>query len=339
MREIMISGYSNGMDTSIIKYWVSDDWHEIKEIWQDRIESPSYLSTHQELCFAVSEMKEIANIYCYKKVDTGYSLVDQIAIKGGALCHIYYSPRHKTLYGSFYLTGHVVAVAIEDDKFTGIKNYFRIEPAQNKDITRAHCCAPDLEENRIFVCNIALDRVYVYNIEKGALTENEEFPYLQLEPGEGPRHIKFHPLLDIAYIITEYSNKLITLSYDRVKGIFKILQTVSTLPEYFLNKSFGASLTFSPDGKYLYASNRGANTIGVFEINREGLLNKLQDFECGGDCPRHIDVTADGRYLMVANQDSGGVAIISISEEGGRLENHVVNIPFHLPAFVVEIKS
>jgi 6-phosphogluconolactonase len=337
MREIMVSGYGGGEAASISKYRVSDDWSVIEEIWHDNIESPSYLSIDKDMCFAIMEKEETGALLCYKKGTKGYTLMDKMIFEGGGLCFIYYSSKHKTLYGAYYHTGHVLAVAVKDYKFAGIRNFFIMQPNHNEGITRAHCCVPDRDEVRLFVCNIALDRVYGYNIENGTLKENDEFPYIQLEKGEGPRHIRFHPQMNIAYVITEYSNKLITMSYDRVTGVFNVIQKVSTLPELFLGKSFCSTLTFSPDGKYLYAANRGANTICVFGISKEGLLKKLQDFDCCGDWPRHIDITVDGRFLMIANQVSGGVAVISISEKDGRLENHVLNIPFKAPGYVVEI--
>lgn len=337
MREIFVSGYGSENAVTISKYRFSDDWMTAERIWQDGIESPSFLSIADDMCFAISEKEKSAEFFCYKKEASGYVLKDRMVFDGGALCHIYYSSKHKTLYGACYLTGHVMAAALEDYRFAGVRSYFIMKPDKNGDLTRAHCCVPDNDENRIFVCNIALDRVYGYNIQNGALTENVEFPYIQLEKGEGPRHIRFHPHLDVAYVITEYSNKIFTMAYDTATGRLDILQEISTLPSGFDKKSFGSTLAFSPDGRYVYAANRGANTICVFRTDNKGLLQKIQDFDCFGNWPRHIEVTADGRCLLSANQESGGVSVISICEVDGMLERHISDIPFATPSYVADI--
>jgi 6-phosphogluconolactonase len=222
------------------------------------------------MCFALAEVENQGTLVCYKKDDRGYTRADSMAFDAGALCYIQYSPKHKILFGASYQTGHVMAVAIDNYKFAGIRSLFAIQPDDISDISRAHCCVPDNNEDRIFVCNISLDRVYGYNIENGTLKENAPFPYIQLDKGEGPRHIRFHPAMDIAYVITEYSNKLIALNYKRDTGALKVIQEISTLPEGFSKESYGSSLAISPDGKYLYAANRGANTIAVFGIDVPG---------------------------------------------------------------------
>lgn len=339
MREIMVSGYGGGETVSIAKYRFSDEFGNPEEVWRDHIEAPSYLGMGDDMLFAISEREKTGTFYCYKKAGDGYSLADRMDFDGGALCHIHYSTRHRTLYGAFYLTGHVVAASVGDSRFTAVPSNFVMQPDRGGDLTRAHCCVPDPDEDRMFVCNIALDRVYIYkiDIENGALRTNEGFPFLQLEKGEGPRHIRFHPRMDVAYVITEYSNKLFVLGYDRAGGKLNILQEISTLPSGFSGKSFCSTLAFSPDGRYVYAANRGADTIGVFWAEEDGSLRKLQDYGCGGMWPRHIDVTRDGRYLMAANQESGDVAVIAVPEADGLLAGQVAVIPFTAPSFVAEI--
>lgn len=335
MYEIMVSGY--GGEDSVAKYCVSDDWNKIEKVWSDNIESPSYLSVKNDMCFALTEKANEGAAVCYRKYGRGYARTDSIAFEGGALCYLHYSFRHSLLFGAGYQSGHMLAVRVDSYKFNDIRNLFIIQPDDINGISRAHCCVPDHNEERIFVCNISLDRVYCYNIENGCLKQNERFPFIQLEKGEGPRHIRFHPKKDIAYIITEYSNKLFTLSYDRKTGELKVIQEISTLPEGFAGESYGSTLAFSPEGKYLYAANRGADTIAVFGINEKGMLSKLQDFDCFGNCPRHIAITADGRFLMSANQESDNLAVISVSKENGRLIKQAANIVFKTPSYVTEI--
>lgn len=335
MKELLISGYSSNNSTSIAKFKLLES---AQPVWADTIHSPSFLAVYEDICFAISEKEKGGEVFCYKKAGEGYIQTDSIYIQGGLLCHICYSPKNNTLYGASYASGRVIAIAVDNYKFVEILHDFVLGEELHT-LTRAHCCLLDRDESRLLVTNIALDRVYCYDIQDGYLTANKDFPFFQLEAGNGPRHAKMHPYLDIFYIITEYSNVLFTVKYNVETGEMNVLQKISTLPDAFDKESYGSSLVISADGKHLYAANRGANTIAVFTVQADGIIEKIQDFDCYGDWPRHIDLSNDGKFLMVANQQSDTVAIISVSATDGTLQKECTAIPFVTPSYIKDITT
>ncbi len=340
-REILISGYGPGNinEASIALFEMTNQLEFNRELWEDTVIAPSFLCTYHDICFGIREEGSSGAVLCYQRQDSKYVLRDELSMEGGALCHIVYQPVSQVLYASFYETGHVAAVKVEDYHFSKVLNFFQIKPDMPGGLTRAHCSVLEPDGTRVFTANIALDRIYMYDTEEGVLIPNKSCEYMELEKGIGPRHLKFHPLLNYLYLITEYSNEIYVFLYEKGNGEpeFKFLQKLSTLPEGFHGTSYGSSLDISKDGRFLYAANRGANTIAVYDIDPEGMLNKIQDAGCGGSYPRHISLTKDDRGLMVANQKSNEVIILGVDENNGRLMELIAKKSFYEPAYVEEL--
>ncbi len=340
-REILVSGYGpgNNNEVSIAMYTMTEHLELQRQEWSDTIVAPTFLCTYQDMCFAIREEKQNGSVLCYQRKDDKYILKDELFLEGGYLCHIVYQPVNKTLYCSFYETGHVAAVKVEHYQFSKVLNFFQIKPEEAFGLTRAHCCALEPDGSRVFTSNIALDRIYIYESKDGILKPDSHCEYLQLEKGIGPRHLKFHPLQNYLYLITEYSNEILTFLYEEENDEPKLtlLQRVTTLPDNFDGMSTGSSMDISKDGRFLYAANRGADTIAVYDINPDGTLNKIQDVSCEGKCPRHISLTKDDYGLMIANQNSDEVVILSADETNGTLSDIVSRIPFFQPAYMEEL--
>ena len=351
VREILVSGYGQGAETetesgtgkedkaTISLYTMTEQLNFEKEIWKDTVIAPTFLCTYQDMCFGIREEGQSGSVLCYQREDDKYILRDELSLEGGSLCHIIYQPVNHTLYCSFYNTGHVAAVKVDQYHFLKVLSFFQIEPEETDGLTRAHCCVLEPNGTRVFTTNIALDRIYVYETEDGRLSANSFCEYVQLEKGIGPRHLKFHPVLNYLYLITEYSNEVLAFLYEKenAEPKIKLLQRITTLPDNFVGKSYGSSLDISKNGRFLYAANRGADTIAVFEINADGTLKKVQDASCGGEWPRHISLTRDDAGIMIANQNSNDVVMLRVNENNGTLSEVVSKIPFSQPSYVEEI--
>lgn len=342
-RELLISGYGPGTnrEPSIALYSMTNELELNKILWKDTVPSPSFLCTYEDMCFGIHEDSEKGAVLCYQRVGNEYVLRDTLELKGGALCHITYEPLNQVLYCSFYETGHVGVIKVEHYHFTKILNLFKIKPQSENGLTRAHCCALTPDNKLALVANIALDRIYLYDIVDGKLESHKECEYLTLEEGTGPRHLKFHSINHYLYIITEYSNEIYVYSYvesnQEYSRLFQIVQKVSTLPADYHGVSTGSSIDISEDGRFLYGANRGSNTIAVYSIHSDGTLHKIQDKSCGGDCPRHISLLKDGKSLGIANQNSNEVVIIAVNIVTGRLEEEITRIPFERPSYIEEL--
>jgi len=161
-------------------------------------------------------------------------------------------------------------------------------------------------------------------------------PAFTATPGAGPRHLTFHPDGRHAYLINELNSTVTALTYDAAQGSFRELQTVSTLPAGFEGTNSCADIHVSPNGKYLYASNRGHNSIAVFGIGSNNNLTLLQHESTQGKTPRNFTLDPAGRLLLVGNQNSNNVFTYYIDPQTGRLRptGQSINIPSPMFLFV-----
>jgi 6-phosphogluconolactonase len=156
---------------------------------------------------------------------------------------------------------------------------------------------------------------------------------LAMAAGAGPRHMSFHPNGKTAYVINEL-NSTITIVRKNKSGKFEAKGSVTTLPTGFKGENFCADIHTSPDGKFLYASNRGHNSIAIFQIAKSGELIAAGHESVRGDWPRNFALTPDGSYLLVANQRSNNIVSFKRDRKTGRL-GYVNEIAAPSPVFVL----
>jgi 6-phosphogluconolactonase len=146
-----------------------------------------------------------------------------------------------------------------------------------------------------------------------------EVNFVMTDPGDGPRHLAFHPNGQIMYVVTELSSSIIAYRVDGETGIPVQFQKVSTLPDGHADVGYAADIHVHPSGRFLYASNRGHNSIAVYAINAEGKLSVIEYVDTKGKIPRSFSLSDDGSMLLVANQNSNSIVLFLVDEETGRL--------------------
>jgi 6-phosphogluconolactonase len=172
---------------------------------------------------------------------------------------------------------------------------------------------------RVFSADLGIDKVKVYEIKNEKLVPSKHHEII-MAPGAGPRHIAFHPHLNVLYVINEL-NCTITAVEMKNDGSFNTVETVNTLPVDFEPSFSCADIHVSPDGKFLYGSNRGHNSIAIFSINQKnGKLKVVGHESTRGKTPRNFTLTPSGDYLLVANQNSDNIISFKIDKETGKLE-------------------
>ncbi|MFC7669330.1 lactonase family protein [Hymenobacter humi] len=144
-------------------------------------------------------------------------------------------------------------------------------------------------------------------------------PAFTAQPGAGPRHLTFSPNGRQAYLINELNSTITALSYDAAAGRFSELQTLSALPAGYEGPNSCADIHVSPNGRFLYASNRGHNSIAVFAIEAGGKLTPVQDVDTQGKTPRNFTLDPSGRLLLVANQNSNSIVTFRVDAQTGQL--------------------
>jgi 6-phosphogluconolactonase len=167
-----------------------------------------------------------------------------------------------------------------------------------------------------------MDKVLGYRLDpaQGTFTPNEPAVAFAAKPGSGPRHLAFHPNGKYAYLIHELNSTMTALAYNPEKGTFSELQTITTLPKDFEGDNYPAAVKVSPDGKFLYGSNRGHNSIVVYAIDENtGKLTPVQHQSTGGNWPRDFSIDQTGTILMVANERSNNIVTFKIDRTTGKL--------------------
>ncbi len=166
-----------------------------------------------------------------------------------------------------------------------------------------------------------LDRtfVYRYDAERGTIAPNDP-PFVQARAGAGPRHIAFHPDLPYAYVLNELDSTITAYGYDAARGALEARQLIGTLPPAHIGRSTGAEIAVAPSGQFLYASNRGHDSIAIFGINREtGTLAAVGWEPTRGAMPRFFALDPSGQFLYVANQGSDSIVAFRVDPATGAL--------------------
>lgn len=306
---------------------------------QTSLSNISFIAVFGEYIYAADENDFDAKIHCLKLRDNSLKLVSTVKIPDAfGLCHLSISSQNSLLFASCYASGHAASFDIsnpEKPKLIFVHDTLNDRPSPDM-YARSHCTVEDPTHRFAFSVNIALDRIYSYKTDKASVHKNPDFKYLQLKAGHGPRHMIFHPLLPIAYCVTEYSNKLIFMEYSPSDGSLCVKDELSTLDSRFSGESYGASLTVSGDCKYLYVSNRGENSIAVFSLDEDGTPKKIQTFLLKGDWPRHIALSGDRKYMAVSEQRSNFTEILKL--DNGIIKESVLTIGGENPCFVCQVK-
>ena len=177
-------------------------------------------------------------------------------------------------------------------------------------------------DNRFaLVADLGLDRVFSYRIDpaKGGLTPNDP-PFVTLAAGSGPRHVAFRPDAKFVYSLNELLSTVTTFRYDASRGSLKELQTLSTLPKDWSGSNSTAEIVVHPNARFVYASNRGDDSIVIFRIDSSrGTLTFVDRTPTQGKTPRNFAIDPSGTFLLAANQDSGSIVTFRIDPQTGRL--------------------
>ncbi|MBW4838057.1 MAG: lactonase family protein, partial [Paenibacillaceae bacterium] len=248
-------------------------------------------------------------------------LKDDKATLGADPCHLALQPgpdRH--LLVANYSSGHVNAFAFEPDGAPGdMTSLVRHEGSsvnqQRQESAHAHSAVPSLDGRFVFVSDLGTDQIVIYRLECGQLVKHG---VTELPPGAGPRHFVIHPSERFAYGMNELNNTMTAYAFDPVEGRLEAIQHASSLPAEYHGENYPADIHFSPDGRYVYGSNRGHDSIVRFRIDpKSGRLDDPAWTSVEGSWPRNFAVLDD--YVLVANQNSGNIAALRRDPKSGHL--------------------
>lgn len=307
------------------------------------ITNPSYiiLSHDGKKLFSVSETMADAGVASYAVGSNGaLTELSRQPVLGRGPCHVACDAAGSVLLAANYGDGTVSVLPLREDGVIQPLSELVCHPGWGKFGPHAHCSVFAPDEQRIWVCDLGLDKLMCYQWDGPSRTMMLDSALtLQLEAGKGPRHILFHPGNGCAYLLDELGSRINTFRRNPETGALTLQQTLSLIPEDFTAHNGGAAVRLSKDGRFLYCSNRGHNSVAVFSIGADGLLALLQRADCGGDFPRDMDFDPEGNYLYVANQRSETVDVLSVDKDTGLLGGAIAHYAVPSPTCILFSKN
>ena len=251
------------------------------------------------------------------------TLLNQVSSHGAGPCYVSLDQTGKYVLVANYEGGNVAVFPVLKHGRLGEASSVIEHTGPTVDPLGAEPHQIDLSsDNRFAIASyLGLDKLRVFRFDsaKGMLTANDP-PFAQLHPGARPRHFAFHPNYKFLYVLEEAASKVDGFSYDAANGTLRQMATVSTLPEGFKGDNTTAETKVHPDGKFLYSSNRGHDSIAVFAIDTAtGVPRFLEAVPTGGKKPRNFEIAPGGSYLVAANQNSNNIVIFKIDRQTGHL--------------------
>ncbi|HUQ93005.1 MAG TPA: lactonase family protein [Bryobacteraceae bacterium] len=242
--------------------------------------------------------------------------------KGTGPCHLNVDKTGHTLVVANYNSGSVAALPVNADGSLGESASFIQHKGSSADPRRqqgphAHSVNISSDGRYVICADLGMDQVLVYKFDaaKSTLTANDP-PFASVKPGSGPRHFTFHPNGKYAYVINEMLSTVTAFQWDASRGVLKELHTISTLPADFKGNNSTAEVVAHSNGKFLYGSNRGHNSLAVFSIGGDGRLKHLGNVSTQGEVPRNFAIEPGGKWLLAANQNTNNVVGFSIDATG-----------------------
>ena len=295
--------------------------------------NPSYLALHPtgRMLYAVNEIESyqgkpsgaVSAFSVAERTGELTPLGPQQASEGGAPCYVSVDASGRAVLVANYVGGNIAVLPVNAGGLgtatSVVKHSGRGPNTERQEAAHAHCIIPDPSNRYALAADLGIDKVLVYRLdaEKGTLTHVESGD-ARLAAGAGPRHLAFHPKLPIVYVANELDSTVTSLRFDAANGTLTVIETRSCLPTDWKGTSFTADIHLTRDGRNLYVSNRGHNSIAMFAVDAKGAIELKQTISTEGDWPRNFALEPSERFLLVANQRSNDIVVLA-RDANGRL--------------------
>ena len=275
----------------------------------------------------------------------GLAALNQTSSRGAGPCHVSVDKTGKCVLVANYGGGSFAAIPLKADgslleAVAFIQDSGSGPNAKRQDKAHAHSINVSPDNRFAVAADLGLDKVFMYRLDPEKATLEANAPaYTAVSPGAGPRHFAFHPDGRHAYVINELNSTVTAFDYDAAKGALKELQSIGTLPKDFAGNSTTAEVQVHPNGKFLYGSNRGHDSIAVFAIDaKKGTLKLVEHVSTQGKVPRNFGIDPAGQFLLAANQNTNNVVVFRIDAKSGRLTPTGQSVEVGAPVCVKFVK-
>ncbi len=352
---LVLGTYTSGTSNGIYVYNFNTASAESRLLDSTKIANPSYLaiSPNEKYVYSVSEqgndLKDGGRLaaFGFDKQSGKLQPLNSQPSKGNDPCFVALHKNGKWALAGNYSSGSLAALPILKDGSLGsavaaIEHSGSSVNSERQNDPHVHATVFSPDYKYVLVPDLGIDKlmIYAFNKHTGALSPAAT-PFVMTKPGSGPRHLEFHPNKKFVYLLEELTGSISAYRYLPKNGALALLQNISTLPPEFMGYPGSADIHVSPDGRFLYASNRGeSNTIAIFAIDKKtGQLTALGHQSTLGKTPRNFNFDPTGSWLLVANQESNEVVVFKINKATGMLSDSGKRINVGKPVCVKWIKK
>lgn len=334
---------SDGIYTSLFSVVTGEMSEPVLAIKTD---NPSFLTIHQngKFLYAVNELGEYqgqptgaVTAFAINRSDGSLTLLNQVPSHGGAPCHLSLDRSERFLFVANYSGGSIAVLPVNTDGKLGQATSIVQFQGSGKDSVRqqsphAHFVQSTPDNRFVLVADLGTDRIMIFRFDAstGELTRNDP-PHTELEPGAGPRHLVMTPLGTTIFVLNELNSTIARFEWGAPSGTMTKGETVSTLPPDFTGPNTAAEILVDSQGKFVYASNRGHDSIVRVAIDTDGKLSVKDWTPSGGQAPRHIGIDPSGRWLFASNQRSDIIALFKIDATTGALTQSPASVKVTSP--------
>ena len=306
---------------------------------------PGYLVLHGDNLYTVStdnqaEEEQTIRAFHRNNIENSLEMIDEVSSRGINPCHIAVARDGSSVFTANYTSGSIAQYSIMNDGSFGENLYFEqligsgVNP-ERQEGPHAHYINSTHDGRFVLTADLGTDKVMIHKIDdQGGMSVYETQPFFELPPGSGPRHLEFHPNNQWIYVLNELNSTISSVLYQNNK--FQLVETISTLPEDFEGTSYPAAVRLHPNGRYVYSSNRGSDSISVYEIDAEGKLVRVQTFGEKLGWVRDFNVTPSGNFLVAGNERTNRVVLLRLASDG-RIDKYLSSLELPNPScFVFE---
>jgi 6-phosphogluconolactonase len=341
---LIVGTYTSGKSEGVYVYQFDSKKAESKLMDSAKTSNPSFIaiSPDKKFVYAVNEdadstMKSGGGVssFSFNKKSGKLTFINNQSSGGSHPCYVTIDNTGKWLFAGNYSSGNFSLYPINENGNIGIaknnvQHFGKGSNTQRQEGPHVHGTFLTKDNKYLLVPDLGIDRVMLYQFDAatGNLTEAKE-SFIQLPGGNGPRHLAFDPSEKYLYLVQELTGTIAAFTFSDGKA--KLFQTISTLPENYKGTIGSADIHVSPDGKFLYASNRGdADNLVIYSIDAATGILKLAGHQSTlGKTPRNFNFDPTGNYLLVANQNSDNIVIFAIDHNSGLLTDtgKRINVP------------
>lgn len=333
-----IGTYTKGDSEGIYSFALDTKKSEITSIKTvAKLDNPTYvtISDDNRYLYAVVKEGELGGVAAFAINENNGDLepLNRIVSEGASPCHVSTDQATGYVYSANYHRGTVESYLVNpangslDSKVSTIQ-HTGSGPDERQEKPHTHYAAPTPDGKYVIAVDLGIDKVITYEMNEGVLNEVSS---TSVKPGSGPRHLTFHPNGQIAYLMTEFSSEVIVFNYRSEDGSLTELQTISTIPGDFVENNQGSAIHISSDGRFVYAGNRGHNSIAVFSVDQDsGKLALVEITSSEGNWPRDFTLDPTEKFIVSSNQESNNLVLYSRDGVTGKLQ--VIQSDIHVPA-------